>query len=107
MADSDQMPGTYGGERARERAAALTSIVTPESAGASKWGRRTGRTMEIVILTAIALIFISPILWTISTSLRTPAEAFQQPAAVDPDAPGLEQLQRRVPERPFLPVPFQ
>jgi multiple sugar transport system permease protein len=30
-------------------------------------------------LTAIALIFISPIVWTISTSLRTPAEAFTNP----------------------------
>ena len=67
--------------------AGLTSIVSPESAGASKWGRRTGRTIEIVILTAIALIFISPIVWTISTSLRTPAEAFSNPPQWIPTHP--------------------
>jgi multiple sugar transport system permease protein len=43
--------------------------------------------VEIIILTAIALIFISPILWTISTSLRTPAEAFSNPPQWIPTHP--------------------
>jgi multiple sugar transport system permease protein len=65
----------------------LASIVAPRAAGAARWGRRTGRTVEVIILTAIALIFISPILWTLSTSLRTPAEAFTNPPQWIPTHP--------------------
>ncbi len=65
----------------------MTSIVAPQRAGAGKWGRRTGRTVEVIILTAIALIFISPIVWTLSTSLRTPAEAFSNPPQWVPTHP--------------------
>jgi multiple sugar transport system permease protein len=65
----------------------LASIVTPRAAGAARWGRRTGRTVEVAILTAIALIVISPIVWTLSTSLRTPAEAFTNPPLWVPTNP--------------------
>lgn len=45
----------------------------------SPWVRRAGRGAEVVLLTAAALIMVSPILWAISTSLRTPAESFTEP----------------------------
>jgi multiple sugar transport system permease protein len=41
--------------------------------------RRGGRTVELLLLTLAALVVISPVLWTISTSLRTPAESFSEP----------------------------
>lgn len=65
----------------------MASIVAPKAAGAARWGRRSGRTIEIVILSAVALIFISPIVWTLSTSLRTPAEAFSNPPQWVPTHP--------------------
>ena len=52
------------------------------SAGEARWrslGRRGGRGIEAVLLTAAALIVISPVLWMISTSLRTPAETLTSP----------------------------
>ncbi len=41
MADIRSMRATHVvAEQARGKAAALTSIVSPETAGAGKWGRR-------------------------------------------------------------------
>ena len=51
------------------------------------------------LLTGAALIVISPVLWMISTSLRTPAESFNEPPQWIPDTSHLRQLQRRLPER--------
>ena len=44
-----------------------------------RWARNAGRGIEVLLLTAGALIMVSPVLWAISTSLRTPAESFSEP----------------------------
>lgn len=71
-----------GPEGARSRGAMSTLSGGPSSSGEARWkilGRRGGRGIEVVLLTAAALIVISPVLWMISTSLRTPAESFNEP----------------------------
>ena len=40
---------------------------------------RTGRIASIVVLIVAAMIALGPLLWTVTTSLRTPAEAFSNP----------------------------
>ena len=40
---------------------------------------RTGRIAGIVVLIVAAMIALGPLLWTVTTSLRTPAEAFSNP----------------------------
>ena len=56
-----------------------TISMSPASGQWKSLGRRGGRSLEVVLLTAAALIVISPVLWMISTSLRTPAESFNEP----------------------------
>lgn len=51
------------------------------------WLRRGGRAFEVLLLTAAALITVSPVLWAISTSLRTPAESFTEPPQWIPTHP--------------------
>jgi multiple sugar transport system permease protein len=49
---------------------------------------RVGRALGLVVLIAAAIIALGPLVWTLSTSLRTPAEAFVNPPAwipVNPD----------------------
>jgi multiple sugar transport system permease protein len=45
----------------------------------NRWARHVGRGIEVLLLTVGALIMVSPVLWAISTSLRTPAESFTEP----------------------------
>jgi multiple sugar transport system permease protein len=40
---------------------------------------RTGRIAGIAVLIVAAMIALGPLLWTVTTSLRTPAEAFSNP----------------------------
>ncbi|MGW1346165.1 carbohydrate ABC transporter permease [Kribbella sp. NPDC002412] len=40
---------------------------------------RTGRIAGIVVLVVAAMVALGPLLWTVTTSLRTPAEAFSNP----------------------------
>jgi len=59
-----------------------TSSRAASSLGGGKWrsfGRLGGRSVEVFLLTAAALIVISPVVWMIATSLRTPAESFNEP----------------------------
>lgn len=49
--------------------------------------RRVYRVVGVVVLTVAALIVISPVVWAISTSLRTPATSFTQPPAWVPHHP--------------------
>lgn len=44
-----------------------------------RWVSHAGRGVEVLVLTVAALIMISPVLWALSTSLRTPAESFSEP----------------------------
>lgn len=44
-----------------------------------RWRFRPGAILSILILIIAALIVASPILWALSTSLRTPATSFDQP----------------------------
>jgi multiple sugar transport system permease protein len=41
--------------------------------------RKVSRTLGLILLIVIAAAFVLPILWTVSTSLRTPAESFNNP----------------------------
>lgn len=43
--------------------------------------RRIGLAAGVVVLVAAALLVISPVVWAVSTSLRTPATSFNQPPA--------------------------
>src|SRR6202034_1371837 len=59
----------------RRRAAGQAAAAQPERRLGGVQVRRTaGRVVEIVLLTAVALLVVSPIYWTIVTSLRTPAQ---------------------------------
>lgn len=65
-----------------------TTMVAEQAAGrAAHWLRRGGRTVEVALLTVAALIMISPIVWTLSTALRTPAESFSEPPQWIPTHP--------------------
>lgn len=44
-----------------------------------RWVSHAGRGIEVLVLTVAALVMISPVLWALSTSLRTPAESFSEP----------------------------
>ncbi len=44
------------------------------------WGR-VGRALGLFVLIGAAIVALGPLLWTLSTSLRTPAEAFTDPPA--------------------------
>ncbi|WP_374215126.1 carbohydrate ABC transporter permease [Streptomyces longispororuber] len=57
--------------RLRERAGALTA-------------RRLGTTARVAGLLVVALLTIGPVLWTVSTSLRSPAESFDLPPKILP-----------------------
>ena len=45
----------------------------------SRWAKQAGRGVEVLVLTAAALVMVSPVLWALSTALRTPAESFSEP----------------------------
>src|SRR5579863_6930752 len=49
--------------------------------------RRVLTSIEVLALTAAALLVTLPLLWAISTSLRTPAEAFNEPPSWLPTHP--------------------
>jgi len=62
-------------------------VTTKDAASAVRWLRRGGKSVEVLLLSAAALIMMSPILWAISTSLRTPAESFTEPPQWIPTHP--------------------
>src|SRR5919202_4029796 len=47
------------------------------------WGEylshRVGNWLRLALLVAASIIILAPVLWTVSTSLRTPAESFSVP----------------------------
>ena len=49
--------------------------------------RHAVRAAEIILLTAVALLVVAPIYWTLVTSLRTPAQSFSNPPAWIPTHP--------------------
>jgi multiple sugar transport system permease protein len=62
------------------RSAGLTrAVVGHARLPQNRWARHVGRGIEVLLLTVGALIMVSPVLWAISTSLRTPAESFTEP----------------------------
>jgi multiple sugar transport system permease protein len=82
-----------------QRALAVTKArhqrVAADPAAATQ-GRRTigaparrtaGRTAEIILLTAFAVLVVVPIYWTVVASLRTPAQSFTNPPAWIPTHP--------------------
>lgn len=62
--------------------AAARRIRIPHAARRKAW-----RGIGLLALTLIAAAFVLPILWTVSTSLRTPAESFSNPPQWIPLAP--------------------
>ncbi|MBO1330042.1 carbohydrate ABC transporter permease [Streptomyces sp. VRA16 Mangrove soil] len=66
---SSSSPAAPG--RLRERTGTLTA-------------RRLGTTARVVGLCVVALLTIGPVLWTVSTSLRSPAESFDLPPKILP-----------------------
>jgi len=55
------------------------ATASAASASAIRARRTAGRAVEIILLSALALLVVSPIYWTIVTSLRTPAQSFSNP----------------------------
>lgn len=49
--------------------------------------RSAGRCLKVLFLTGAGLVMVSPVLWAISSSLRTPAEAFNEPPQWVPTHP--------------------
>lgn len=68
----------------------------------SRWSKRAGRSVEVLVLTAAALMMVSPILWAISTSLRTPAESFTEPPQWVPLHPIFSNYSAVFSNAPFL-----
>jgi multiple sugar transport system permease protein len=58
---------------------------TPQPAHPS--GRKVARGLGLVLLIVIAAAFVLPILWAVSTSLRTPAQSFDNPPKWLPQDP--------------------
>ena len=63
--------------------------------------RRGGRGLEVALLTAAAALVVAPIVWTISTSLRTPAQAFSNPPDWIPGSPTWSNYSSVFSELPF------
>jgi multiple sugar transport system permease protein len=63
---------------------------------------RLGRAAGLVILIAAAVLSLAPLVWTLSTSLRTPAEAFTNPAAWFPLHPDWSNYSAVFEEIPLL-----
>ncbi|MCC7372420.1 MAG: carbohydrate ABC transporter permease [Chloroflexi bacterium] len=67
------MTDTLAGE-----ASVQTRAVRPAS-GASRWTALLARQLLGAALVVLACLWLAPIVWTISTSLRTPAQSFSLP----------------------------
>lgn len=73
----------------------VTGVVPPGDATPGRRRRHPRRALSrrvwvvvgVVVLTIAALLVISPVIWAISTSLRTPATSFDQPPAWLPRHP--------------------
>jgi multiple sugar transport system permease protein len=65
----------------------VSHSAQPAFAVTGRTRRTAGRAVEIVLLTAAALLVVSPIYWTLVTSLRTPAQSFSNPPAWIPTHP--------------------
>jgi multiple sugar transport system permease protein len=59
------------------------SVIRATTAEQSSWGDylyyRASRWLIILLLFAVSVIMVGPIVWTVSTSLRTPAQSFSLP----------------------------
>lgn len=71
----------------RAAASQAAGAVRPGRLTGGRTRRGAGRTIEIILLSAFALLVISPIYWTLVTSLRTPAQSFTNPPAWIPTHP--------------------
>src|SRR5439155_17182453 len=61
---------------------------------------RAGDWLRLVLLFVASIIILAPVLWTVSTSLRTPAESFSVPPqwiALRPDFTNYFEVFKRVP----------
>jgi multiple sugar transport system permease protein len=63
--------------------------------------RAGGRGVEVAFLTAIAALVIAPIVWALSTSLRSPAQAFTNPPQWIPTHPTWSNYSSVFSELPF------
>ncbi|MGN6102440.1 MAG: carbohydrate ABC transporter permease [Devosia sp.] len=63
---------------------------------------RLGRAAGLVVLSAAAVLSLAPLVWTLSTSLRTPAEAFTNPPAWFPLHPDWSNYSAVFEEIPLL-----
>ena len=62
----------------RPAASPATPAPAPK-APRTRWRFRPGPIVSVLVLTIAAVIVAAPIVWTLSTSLRTPATSFDQP----------------------------
>jgi multiple sugar transport system permease protein len=60
-----------------------SSGATIEPSNKSSWRDylyyRSGRWLNLLVLFALSIIMVAPLVWTVSTSLRTPAQSFSLP----------------------------
>jgi multiple sugar transport system permease protein len=80
----------------------LKSTVAPPGRGVwrDRMRYRLGHWLGLLVLFIASIIVVAPLIWTVSTSLRTPAESFSVPPQwipVDPDLSNYEQVFERIP----------
>lgn len=66
------------------------SVVTqpaPDAVVRRRRRLRIGPVLSVLVLTVFAVLIVAPVLWAISTSLRTPAESFNNPPQWIPTHP--------------------
>lgn len=63
--------------------------MSAQSSTATAVARRVGRGVGVLALVIAAMVALGPLLWTVTTSLRTPAEAFTNPPQWFPLHPDL------------------
>src|SRR6266568_8986809 len=81
-----------------------TQYQTTYAAHARTWSEyvshRAGNWLRLALLFVASIIILAPVLWTVSTSLRTPAESFSVPPQwipLRPDFTNYFEVFKRVP----------
>ena len=58
----------------------MTAILDPSTAAPPRRRRlRITSLLSVTVLTVAAILIVAPLVWALSTSLRTPATSFDQP----------------------------
>lgn len=78
-----------------------TTPRRPAPTGAERRGRRPGRALLYVALTALSLVFLAPLLWALSSSFKARGDIFSSPPQLLPGDPTLENYRNLLTTQPF------